>query len=301
MDAVATSATREDGPARPPLPELAGEPVSGDERDWPGQLLRTLRCGSDEAAPRLHTTLTCNVRKQRPVLFLPPEMSALQPRSLAWLRAFARHHGFGLVEDRRKADVRPIIEQRNRTPSPLALGLGLLLQQSGMPGGARTLSRPHRLDAESLHIELDELVRMAAKTRERSKRVVMLPNRLLVEITGEDTHPIVGRACRAESTAGRTVLSQFESPAFRCVGYSTGSQYVMHVFLAGGPKASPELWTRLHTLTHTDFRFRLFPAARAANDFGLFHTTFYFDVAGGEQTPWWLSGEAEDPRQRRAS
>ena len=300
MGATATKHARADdraaGPDDTPLPRPGGEPVNGDERDWPGRLARIMhRAGTTDSAPRLHTTLSCNVRGRRPVLFLPPEMGTLQPRSLGYLRAFARHHGFGLVEDRRRADIRPIVEQRDRTPSRLAMGISLLLKQSGMPGGARTLSNPHRLNADSLHIELDELVRMAARGRERSKRVVMLPNRLLVEITGEDTHPIVGRACRVESAAGSTVLSQFESPAFRCLGYSTGRQYVVHVFLAGGPTHAPELWSRLHTLTRTDFRFRLFPAGQPAHDFGLFHATFHFDVAGGEDTPWWLSGEGAGP------
>ena len=285
-----------DGTA-PPRP--TGEPVEGNERDWTGRLARVMhRANAGGATSRLHTTLSCDIRGDRPVLFLPPEMGTLQPRSLGYLRAFARRHGFGLVENRRRADIRPIVEQRDRSPSELATGIGLLLEQSGMPGGARTLSRPHRLNADGLHVELDELVRMAARGRERSKRVVMLPNRPLVDVTGADTHPIVGRACRVESAAGSTVLSQFESPAFRCLGYSTGRQYVVHVFLAGGLANDPELWSRLHTLTRTDFRFRLFPAGRPAHDFGLFHATFHFDVADGEDAPWWLSNDdaARDAR-----
>ena len=230
-----------------------------------------------ELGSRLHTTLSCNVRNERPVLFLPPEMGSLQPRSLAYLRAFARRHGFGLIEDRRHVDVQPIVERRDGTPSELALGISLLLKQTGMPGGARTLSNPHRLASDGVHVELDELVRMAARVRERSKRVVLLPNRMIAGATGSDTHPIVARACRVGTADAATVLSQFESPSFRCVGYSTGRQYVMHVFLAGGLAGAPELWTRLHTLTHTDFRFRLFPGERPAHDFGLLHATFHYD------------------------
>lgn len=273
------------------------EPVSGDEREWTERLAEIMVHGSSDSAPRLHTTLSCNVRGRRPVLFLPPEMGTLQPRNLAYLRAFARHHGFGLIEDRRKADVRPIVEQRDRTPTTLALGISLLLKQTGMPGGARTLSRPHRLNADSLHIGIDRLVRMAAHARSRSKRVVLLPNRMLVDITGEDTHPIVGRACLIQTDAGSSVLSQFESPAFRCLGYSTGRQYVVHVFLAGGRADAPELWTRLHTLTRTDFRFRLMPAGEPSADFGLFHATFYLDVAGGEDKPWWLERDRDGRRR----
>lgn len=271
------------------VPTLDGEPADGTERDWTRRLAGLMRHARGELGSRLRTTLSCNVRNGRPVLFLPPEMGSLQPRSLSYLRAFARHQKFGLIEDRRRVDVRPIVEQRDRTPAELAMGISLLLKQTGMPGGARTLSSPHRLAADSLHIELDELVRMAARARDGSKRIVLLPNRLIVESTGQDTHPIVGRACRLETPETVTVLSQFESPAFRCIGYSTGRQYVVHVFLAGGPTSAPELWTRLHTLTRTDFRFRLFPGEKPAQDFGLFHATFYYDVARGEDAPWWLS------------
>ena len=236
-----------------------------------------MRRSRGELGARLHTALSCDVRNGRPVLFLPPEMGSLQPRSLAYLRAFARHHGFGLIEDRRRVDVRPIAERRDDTPSELALGIGLLLEQTGMPGGARRLSSPHRLAPDGVHVELDELVRTAARVRERSKRVVLLPNRPIAEATGGDTHPIVARACRVGTADAATVLSQFESPSFRAIGYSTGRQYVVHAFLAGGRAGTPELWTRLHTLTHTDFRFRLFPGERPAHDFGLLHATFHYD------------------------
>jgi len=280
-------------------PTLDGEPVDGDERDWTTRLANVMSHTHDEIGARLHTTLSCGVRDGRPVLYLPPEMGALQPRSLTYLRAFSRRHGFGLIEDRRKVDVRPIVEQRDRTPSGLALGISLLLKQTGMPGSACTLSDPHRLAADSPHIALDELVRIAARARVRSKRVVMLPNRMIAEATGQDTHPVVGRACRVETAETSTVLSQFESPAFRCIGHSTGRQYVVHVFLAGGLGGSPELWTRLHTLARIGFRFRLFPGERPAHDFGLFHTTYHYDVAHGERSPWWLANAGgESPGSR---
>lgn len=260
---------------------------------WAERLSDVMRHASDEVAARLHTTLSCNVRGKRPMLFLPPEMGSLQPQSLGYLRAFARKHSFGLVEDRRKTDVRPIAEQRNRSPSELAMGISLLLKQTGMPGGARTLSSPHRLNADSLHIDLADLVHMAAIARRRSKRVVLLPNRMIVEVVGQDTHPIVGHACRLSTSVATTVLCQFDSPSFRCIGYSTGRQYVMHVFLAGGSSHAPELWTRLHLFTHTDFRFRLFPGPAGGPDFGLFHATYHFDVAAGEDAPWWVKEAAE--------
>jgi len=252
-----------------------------------------------EFGPRLHTTLSCGLSNRRPVLFLPPEMGALQPRSLGYLRAFARQHGFGLIEDRRRRDLRPIVEQRAHELPKLALGVSFLLKQTGMPGGERALSNPHRLHADGLYIELVELVRMAARSRGDSKRVVILPNRMIMAATGEDTHPIVAHACRLETPEAATILSQFESPAFRCLGYSTGRQYVVHAFLAGGVVGATELWARLHTLAQTDFRFRLFFGQQPTEDFGLFHKTFYFDLASSGERPWWLGERQDDIPEER--
>jgi len=262
---------------------------------WIERLSDVMRHASDEVPSRLHTTLSCHVRGKRPILFLPPEMGTLQPQGLAYLRAFARRHSFGLVEDRRKIDLRPVTESRDRSPSKLAMGISLLLKQTGMPGGARTLSSPHRLNADSLHVDLAELVHMAALARRRSKRIVLLPNRMIVDMIGQDTHPIVGHACRLATTDSNTVLSQFESPSFRSIGYSTGRQYVMHVFLAGGSSDAPELWTRLQLFTHTDFRFRLFPGQRQGPDYGLFHATYFFEMSDGTKSPWWLKQEPDNP------
>ena len=274
--------------------ESAAATADAAPASWIEGLARILHAAGDEREARLHTTLSCSLRGDRPMLFLPPEMGTLQPRGLAWLHALARRHGLGLVEDRRRTHLATPIERRDRQPAGLALGISMLLQQTGMPGGVRTLSSPHRLRSDNPHVELDELVRMAAAARSRSKRVVLLPNRLIVETTGQATDPIVARACRLATPRLSTVLSQFDSPSFRAVGYSSGRQYVVHVFLAGGRANAPGLWTQPHLMTRTGFRFRLFPAADRHRDFGLFHATFHYDVADGEGAPWWLAERVVD-------
>ena len=262
-----------------------------------------------EPGARLRTRLSCSLRARRPMLCLPPEMGALQPENLAWLRGFARRHGFGLAEDRRRANGSSVEdlpcgdERHGGEPSELARGIALLLSQAGMPGvsvgeGDRPLPTPGHGGADTLDIGLDRLVRMAAHARPRSKRVVLLPNRLLVATTGQDTHPIIAHACRLSTPGGTTVLSQFDSPSLRCLGYASGTQYVVHVLLGGGRAAAPELWTRLHTLTRTDFRFRLFPGAGRTEDFGLFHATFRYDLASGKDAPWWIAPETFDEAAR---
>ena len=254
---------------------------------WIERLAGIMRVQGHEADARLPIRLSCDLHEGRPTLFLPPHMGRLRPRALVWLGRFARRHGLGLIEERRRTDIDTLLERRGREPSTLARGIALMLGQTGMPGGVLALSHPQRLAADGHPIALGRLVGLAAHARPRSKRVVLLPNRLIVASTGEDTRPIVAHACRLAVSRTTTVLSQFDSPVLRCLGYSSGRQYVTHVFLGGGRGARPELWARPHTLTRTDFRLRLFPGSTPRRDFGLLQASFHYDMAEGERAPWW--------------
>lgn len=257
------------------------------EKMWVQSLADVIRKTDQSAESRMRTMLVCDIKSNKPALYVPPDMAELQPNSLRYIHAFARAHDLKLVEDRRRVEMQPIIEQRDDDPPTIALGLSMLLNQTGAPGAIRTMSEPHRLNADSPHIGIAKLIDMAAFAAPKSKRVVVLPNRMIVNVADNDTRPISGFACKLSSDDTSTVLSHFDSPKFRAIGYSTGTQYVIHVCLAGGPLRNPELWAHLHTLTRTDFRFQLFPSRKPANDFGLFYATFYLDMAQSP-TPWWI-------------
>jgi len=239
------------------------------------------------AESRTRITLNCSLGDGKPTLYLPPEMASLQPQSLRYLQSFARHQNFKMVEDRRRMKVRPIIEQRNKRPPVLVRGLRELLRQTGLPGTARNLSEPHRLAADNPHISVYNLIKMAAYAAPRSKRVEVSPNRTTCAALGGSTQPIAGFACKLLSASATTVLSHFNSESLRCIGYSTGKQYVMHVFLAGGSLSKPQLWTNLPTLSQTDFRFHLYRSPNSSQNFGLFYTTYYLDLEGS-MNPWWI-------------
>lgn len=236
---------------------------------------------------RLRTSLSCDFQARQPTLYWPSDMAELQPRNFRYLQSFAKKNGFKLLEDRRNMDVQPILEKRDRKPAMIALGLSLLMKQTGIPGAARIPTMPHHLKADSQHIELGNLIKMAAFATPNSKRVVVLPNRILVNAL-KDTQPISGYACKMANAGHTTILSHFDSPYFRSIGYSTGSQYVTHICLAGGPRDVAALWTQLPTLNNTDFKFQLYPAERATDDFGLFYITFYLNMAESP-APWWLT------------
>ena len=259
---------------------------------WIERLAKAVRAGAAGGRAANRTSLGCHVDGNRSRLFVPPEMPSLQPASLAWLLRFAANNGFSLVEDRRARSEVPATERRSDVPPAIALGLALLLRQTGLPGPVPRLSAPHRHAADGPFLDLPELVAMAASAARRAKRVTVLPNRPIVDVLGGDTSPVAGYACKLDCAPARTVLSHFDAPELRAIGYSSGRQYVVHLLLGGGPAAAPTLWTRPATLARTDVRFRLLRGADPRADFGLLYSTFYYDMAGQRPAPWWLREEA---------
>ncbi|MEE9321212.1 MAG: hypothetical protein V3U76_12255 [Granulosicoccus sp.] len=261
---------------------------------WVVELASAMRQTDRRAEARIRTTLNCSMSDGRPTLYVPPEMASLQPQSLRYLQSFARAQNFRMIEDRRRMKIRPVIEQRSKRPPAWVRGIGELLRQTGLPGLTRTMSEPHRLAADSPHISVQDLIEMAAYAAPRSKRVVILPNRSVSTTLGNNTQPITGFACKLLSAGATTVLSHFNSDSFRSIGYSTGKQYVMHVFLAGGSLPESQLWTSLQALSQTNFRFHLYRNPNPTRNFGLFYNTFYLDLESG-MNPWWIESTPQLP------
>ncbi|ASJ76465.1 hypothetical protein [Granulosicoccus antarcticus] len=270
-------------------PSLATSDEAKPDRAWVQTLADIVSASDLSLESRLRTSLSCDITARQPTFYFPPKMAELQPRNFRYLQCFAKKNGFKLLEDRRNKDIQPILERRDRKPAMVALGLSLLMKQTGIPGAARIPSVPHRLNPDSQYIGLGKLIKMAAFATPNSKRVVVLPNRILVNAL-KDTQPISGHACNMTYAGKTTILSHFDSQYFRSIGYSTGSQYVTHICLAGGPRELASLWTQLPTLTNTDFKLQLFPATRASEDFGLFYITLYLNMAKNP-SPWWLESD----------
>jgi len=273
--------------------KLVGQKEKTHHVSWLQALADALHVTDRVVDPSLRTTISGHMEGEKASLFLPPEMSIRQPETLRYLHAFASHNGFRLVEDRRSVDIQPIIEQRQQSsPAPMALGVSMMLKQTGLPGPIRDLSKPHRLDLGSPHIEMTQLIEMASTAVPKSKRVVILPNQFIVEALGNNTDPVVGHACHLVSGDVVTVLSYFESPAFKAIGYSAEKQIVIHVLLAGGPQRAPLCWTNLHTFGDGSCRFQLFRSNHPGHDFGLFYKTFYIDLES--------TGSQIDPMSEKA-
>jgi len=255
---------------------------------WIQDVDRALGLTAGESAPTVRTMLSCHVTDERRMLYVPPEMTTLQERGLSYLGVLAMRNDFQMAEDRRRADINTINEQREGRPAAAALGLALMMQQAGLQGSTASLSRPHRLGPASPLIDVPDLISMSAYAAPSSKQIVLLPNQPLLEVLDNNTQPIAGFGCHLQTRQTPTLLTHFHAEFLRCIGYSTGGQYVMHLLLGGGPLSSPSLWTRPRTLTRTDIRFRLFLGHDPAQDFGLLYSTFYYNMSERIPLPWWL-------------
>jgi len=253
---------------------------------WVTSVSEEKRSTSDSAESKIKAALSYRMLDNKPAL-------QLQPRTLAYLQAFAKENELTLVEDRRKLDVKPIIEKRDTYEPKMVLGMSMLLKQAGMPGAARSLSEPHRLDPDSPYFSLSKLIDMAAFSAPQAKKVRLDPNRITVKALSNNTHPITAYGCNLKYGEITTVLSHFESPSFRAIGYSAGNQYVLHLCLGGGTTNDPNFWVNSELLQSMDFKFQLYEGQNHADDFGLFYSTLYIDLAQAPY-PWWLQNLGAD-------
>ncbi len=246
--------------------------------EWIETLDKILQLTDLTPKTRLRASLNCKLIKNKPYMFLPSEMEWLQPELLDYIQSLAEQHGIELVEDRRKLEIQPINERRYAKPTDLALGVSLLLKQTGIPGPAHCLSVPHMLKAGNEQIELTKLIRMASAVYPKAKRVVFRPNRFLTGDFDENCEPVTGYACKVLHGQNKTTVSYFNSPDFHAVGYITNDQFVLHVLLAGGTQGNTGLWSPFKTLTDSTFRCQVFTGKHSPQSFGLLYHTFYIDL-----------------------
>ena len=255
---------------------------------WVASVAKAIRQTRESSESKVKSVLTCRTINKKNALFIPADMAEHQPLSLRYLHKFAAANKLLLIEDRRSVTAEPIIEKRTQKDPMMILGMSMLLKQAGMPGPARKLSEPHRLKPENSFFPISTLIDMAAFSATKSKRILLPPNRITVKALDNDTQPIFGYACNIKTDEATYLLSHFESDNLKAVGYSAGSQFVLHLCLGGGTLAGPKLWTNLNTLQSTDFRFQLFAGKTPAEDFGLFYSTLYLDLSQAPY-PWWIT------------
>lgn len=244
---------------------------------WIHSLAYWLSATDQQQELGLRTTLNCDIQDEQSALFLPPEMAANQPENLTYLHRLASREEVKLVEDRRSIDIKPFIEQRRSGVSPMMQASIELLEQSGMKGNLKP-SEPNRMNDDGIYIPVSELIVIAARVADNGKRIVVLPNSVIVELLGGDTNPITGYAANIPIGNDTITVAYYESPKYRSVGYRCGNQYINHVLLGGGPAYKPELWAPTQTLIETAARFQLYRSERQEFHMGLLSVNQFIDL-----------------------
>jgi len=273
-----------------------------DTGHWIIRLKEHLSGAEPKAKARLRTTLQYKLVGKDRSLLVPPELAEDQPETLQYLHRFANAHELTLIEDRRRLELAPIVERRRSGTPNTAMAISLLLKQLGTPGPTPRLSSPHMLRPGNHKIELDQLVRIAASVLDRSKSISIAPSSFIKKRLMQQSDKVDISACRlpnpssfatrAPTTASLTAteekasevkddealtFAQFHADDFHAIGYISGDQLVVTVFLAGGPLASTELWTDSECLSESPFHCQIFPSPYSNQMCGIFYQTFYID------------------------
>ena len=266
------------------------------EIEWILALDNVLKLTDETVRSGLQTRLSCKVVGDQASLILPPEMDELQPDVLQYLHALGAAQDITLIEERRVDDIIPVINLREDRPPDLALGVSLLLKQTGMPGPVHSLSTPHMLHPDNPPIDLAKLIKIVANVYKDAKKVVFVPNRFLTGNFSDKNSPLTGYACKVITGDRKLILSYFNAPEFHAIGYVSNNQFVMHVFLAGGPISNPRLWSPYSIMTDSAFRCQVFKSAVPGHDFGLLYSTFYIDLDHSLQNQdWWSTSSSANP------
>lgn len=261
----------------------ADDTDTSSDQSW----VRTVRdqlAGSNQVVdPRLRTTLQCKMVGTEPSLLVAPELAEDQPGVLEYLHEFTAANSLALIEDRRRLELAPIIEQRRTSTPNMAMGISLLLKQTGMPGPTSSLSSPHTLKQGNLRIDVAELIRLSAATQPKSRKIVFLPNAFVrTRLLGE-TENMIGHACKVVSSGDSKentsiTVVQFETRDFHALGYVTNNQFVVTVYFAGGPITQPSLWTHFSNLSEAPFSCQIFDSPYAGQMYGIFYKTYYIEL-----------------------
>ncbi len=254
--------------------------------DWLNHVTGFLAGANNDCLTRLRTTLQCKHVGGEPSLLVPPDLAQDQPETLEYLNSFAAVTALTLIEDRRRLALAPIVEKRRNDLPDMAMAFSMLLQQTGLPGSLPTLSSPHTLDQTSRKIDITQLLRAANHIDSQSRKVVVVPKAFVRERLLEHEDSLSVRACKLTLTDSRTKdeenlpvsFVQYHSSDFHAIGYKTETQFIVSVYLAGGPIVKPETWSSFETLSQSPFQCQIFASPYPRQSCALFYRTFYFDL-----------------------
>ncbi|MCB1753944.1 MAG: hypothetical protein KDJ38_00385 [Gammaproteobacteria bacterium] len=257
--------------AQKPTPE---QPQSGH---WIADISHAINDAGMSNSSKDYCQLRCRTIQRRLTLIYPNRLREENPELLDYLSKFAEKNGLKLLQERRTIPVEPLYECRKEEPPILALGVGILLQQTGLAGSNQLhLSQENPLPQVSGQ-RFAKLLKIASQVSDNGKRVQLRPNRFLF---GEQApaSALTGFASKVIKGQENRVFSYFDNDSFRAIGYMQKSSFIFHVFAGGGPETAPERWGPLSVMTREPIQFRLYRDAQSSKKFGVLYTSYNLDL-----------------------
>lgn len=248
-----------------------------DDESWAKQTSEAINKPEMHNMGKDYCQLKCRMIQRRITLIYPHGLREQNPELLRYLSQFAEQNKLKLLQDRRVIPVEPLYECRKEEPPILALGVGVLLQQTGLTG----TNQLHLSDEDPIPQvsgnRFRKLLKIADTVSETGKKVTVKHNRFLA--------PDADPAAKIHATASKVVkgndhriFSYFNGKKFRAIGYTQKSNFVFHVFAGGGTAGKTGVWGPLDIMTREPIHFRLYRDVDADNNFGLLYTSYNLDM-----------------------
>ena len=219
-----------------------------------------------------YCTLRCRIIQRVPTLIYPHGLGERQPRLLAWLAAFAQQNNLKILQERRVNDVEPLRELRKEEAPIMALGVGILLQKTGLAGSDQLHLAHNEPVRQVTGDRFARLMRIANDLPKHGKHVSIRANRLL----RGDNRPtqVEGYGSRLVKGDEKRTFALFDGENFHSVGYTQAQGFVFHVFAGGGTPDNTQVWGPLRVMTRESLHIRLFHNDDYSEQYGLIYTSY---------------------------
>ncbi len=235
--------------------------------------------------------LKCRMIQRRLTLIYPYDLGEQSPEVLQYLSAFAQQNKLKLLRERRSDNIEPLYECRKQEPPILALGVGMLLQQTGLVGSDQLHLADTTPQPQVSGQRFGRLLKIGAEVSQKGKKVNLRPNRF---IFGENApqRRLDGYASKIIKGDESRIFSYFDADKFRALGYTSQSNFVFHVFAGGGEEQNTSIWGPLQVMTREPLHFRLFRSTSSERKFGMLYSSYTLNLSEtAEDASYWKNKE----------
>ncbi|MDO6460670.1 hypothetical protein Q4485_08175 [Granulosicoccaceae sp. 1_MG-2023] len=219
-----------------------------------------------------HCEVRCRIIQRYPTLIYPFGLGERNPRMLAWLAALAEKNGLKILQERRHQDVGPIRELRREEAPIMALGVGMLLQKTGLAGSDQLHLSDNRPVRQVTGERFARLFRIASELPRHGKKVTLRANRFLRSSNRPGN--VNGYGSRLVKGEEKRTFALFDGDGFHSVGYTQKNGFVFHVFAGGGASDNPQLWGPIRVMTREPLQVRLFHNEDYSEQYGLLYASY---------------------------